>query len=274
MMKRYMKYLNAIWLSGILLVSCVDDYTDANLPRLLDAPAVSSVAIADDEIRDGTSTQITVVVVDAPAGLDSVAVTALDENEDEVGEYSIETAYEGMTAGDIEITYTAPEQTTGLITITVTVFDRQVRPNGDVVQKSSVPKSVGLQVFCEPPLVGTYTVLGEFLVDDFNSPDVVTDQVVTTVDCAWAYAVEDLTGGLYTTTYATNYGTVPVAAEINIDPDTNLISWEGVSDQFGGEIVQDPAQPGSYFDPENEQFVIYWTATAFGERGIATFTKQ
>ncbi len=273
-MMKHLLYLTFFLGIGLALPACVDDYQDANPPRLLDSPAVSSITVADDEIKDGTSTTITVVVVDAPAGLDSISVVALDQNEDEVGSYSIDTQYKGMTNGDVEITYTAPTQTTGFINLTVTVFDRQLRPTGDIVRKSSVPKSVEIFVFCEPPLVGPYTVKGEFLIDDFNSPEVSGEQQVITVDCAYAYAVADLSGGLYTSTYATNYGTLPVEAVIEIDPDTNLVTWQNTSDQFGGEFVQDPAQPDSYFDPEKNQFVIYWTATAYGERGISTFTKQ
>jgi hypothetical protein len=65
-----------------------------------------------------------------------------------------------------------------------------------------------------------------------------------------------------------------VEADISIDPDTNLVTWENVSDQFGGEFIQDPAQPDSNFDPDTNTITIYWTATAYGERGISTFTKK
>lgn len=261
---------------GLLLLaySCVDDYQDANPPRLLDAPAVSRVTAVKTEINDGESTQVTATVVDAPAGVDSVAVTTTDENGDPVGSTTIDTPLTGQTQGDIEVTYTSALKFTGIVSVTITVFDKQYDEKGEVVRKSSVPKSAEVTVICTLPLNGTYEVLGQFLQDDFSSPDVILDQEVINTDCISKYLVEDLSGGLYTSTYGDNYGTDPVAAEINIDPDTNLVTWEGVSDQFGGEVIQDSAQPDSFYDPDTKQITIYWTATAYGERGISTFTKK
>jgi len=258
----------------LLIFSCVDDYQDANPPHLLDAPALYSVDVSNDLIKDGTSTTITANVVDAPAGIDSVAVTTADENGDPLGNVNIETPINGQTEAQIEIMYTAPENTAGMVEVSVQVFDKQYDEKGEVVRKSSVVKSIEISIYCEPPLVGVYSVLGQFIQDDFGSPEVTIDQEVSSVDCLNTYLVEDLSGGLYTTTYAENYGTDPVEAEIIIDPDTNLVTWEGASDQFGGEFIQDPAQPGSYYDPDAKQIVIYWTATSYGERGISTFTKK
>ena len=265
-----------IFIYGILLLlySCVDDYQDANPPRLLDSPAVSRVTASNNVIKDGESTLVTATVVDAPAGVDSVAVSPQDESGNIVGTFSIETSLTGQTQGDIEVSYTAPLQFTGIVSVFITVYDKQYDQDGEIVRKSSVPKAAEVTVLCEPPLIGTYEVLGHFLQDDFGSPDVTEDQILTNVDCISRYMVEDLSGGLYTTTYATNYGTGPVEAEINIDPDSNLVTWEGASDQFGGEFVQDPAQPDSFYDPDTKQIIIYWTATSYGERGISTFTKK
>jgi len=257
-----------------LIFSCVDDYQDANPPPLLDGPALYSVDVANDLIKDGTSTTITANVVDAPAGIDSVAVTTADENGEPLGTVSVDTPINGQTTAQIEISYTAPENTAGMVEISVQVFDKQYDDKGQVVRKSSVVKSVEIDIYCEPPLAGNYSVLGQFIQDDFGSPDVTTDQEVISVDCQDTYLVEDLSGGLYTTTYAENYGAEPVEAEIVVDPVTNRVTWQDVSDQFGGEFVQDPAQPDSYYDPDAEEIVIYWTATAYGERGISTFTKK
>ncbi len=272
-----MKKLNSILFILMILAviaSCVDNYQDANPPRLKDGPALNSVEVANDLIQDGTSTTILANVVDSPAGIDSVAVTTADENGDPKGTTTVETPITGQTRAEIEITYTAPANTAGEVIVSVQVFDKQFDDKGEVVRKGSVSRSVNISIFCEPPLVGTYTVLGEFLVDDFGSPDVTNDQEVTSVDCLEAFMVEDLSGGLYTSTYADNYGTAPVEAVINIDSDTNLVTWENVSDQFGGEFLQDPAQPDSFFDPAANKITIYWTATAYGERGISTFTKK
>jgi len=270
------RLINRSLLYGLIvfIYACVDDYQDANPPRLLDSPAVSRVTASDDEIRDGESTLVTATVVDAPAGIDSVAVSTIDQNGDEIGTYSIDTPLTGQTQGDIEITYTSPAQYTGEVSITITVYDRQFDENGEVVRKNSVPKSVEVLVICEPPLIGTYEVLGQFLQDDFGSPEVTLDQEVMNIDCIRRYQVEDISGGLYTTTYADNYGTTAVEAEIDVDPDTNLVTWENASDQFGGEFIQDSAQPDSNYDPDTKTITIYWTATTYGERGISTFTKK
>jgi hypothetical protein len=269
-------YILKLFLFGFLVLgyACVDDYQDANPPSLLDSPAVSRVTAVDDEILEGESTTVTATVVDAPAGVDSVAVTAMDENENSVGSYTVNTPLTGQTAGDIEISYTAPMRFMGTVSVSVTVYDKQFDDKGEVVRKNSVPKSAEILIICTQPLSGTYEVTGQFLQDDFDSPDVVMDQSVINTDCVSKYLVEDLSGGLYTSTYAENYGTNPVEAEIDIDPDTNLVTWENVSDQFGGEILQDDAQPDSFFDPDTNTITIYWTATSYGERGVATFIKQ
>ncbi|MBR9997791.1 MAG: hypothetical protein KFF73_02415 [Cyclobacteriaceae bacterium] len=270
------KSINNLFLFGLLVLvySCVDDYQDANPPRLLDSPAVTRVTASDSEILEGESTTITATVVDAPAGVDSVAITATNEDGDPVGSYTLNTPLTGQTQGDIEITYTAPLKFMGIVAVSVTVYDKQFDEKGEVVRKSSVPKSAEVEVICTLPLNGTYEVTGQFLQDDFGSPDVVLDQEVINTDCISSYLVEDLSGGLYTGTYADNYGTDPVEAEINIDPDTNLVTWENVSDQFGGEVLQDDAQPDSFFDPDTNTITIYWTATSYGERGISTFVKK
>ena len=271
-MKTLFNIVSVICLLG-LMNACVDDYQDANPPRLKDSPAVSSVAIADEILKGGTSTKITAVVVDAPAGVDSVGVEALDADEEPVGSFTIDTPLTGQTKGDIEITFTAPANVSATLTITVAVFDKQFDEKGEVVRKSSVPQEVEVSVICGV-LAGYHSVTGEFLVDDFGSPAVTKDQVVLSVDCNNNYLLEDITGGLYTTTYAENYATDPAEAEISLNPDTNLIVWSGVSDQFGGEVIQDPAQPASNYDPGTKTFVIYWQATSYGERGVSTFTMK
>ena len=255
------------------LNACVDDYQDANPPRLKDSPAVSSVTVANELLKSGESTKITAVVVDAPAGVDSVGVEALDEDDEPVGTYTVDTPLTGQTKGDIEITFTAPTGVSSAITITVTVYDKQFDEDGEVVRKNSVPQDVEVNVICGV-LAGPHSVKGEFLVDDFGSPTVTKDQVVLSVDCNNNYLLEDITGGLYTTTYADNYDTDPAEAEIFLDSETNLITWSDVSDQFGGDVIQDPDQPASSYNPATKTFVIYWTATSYGERGVATFTMK
>ena len=123
---------------------------------------------------------------------------------------------------------------------------------------------------------GLYDVNGVILVDDFGSgPYNYTDRI-SLADCATegAYSIVDISGGLYTNAYATAYDAVPAAAVIVFDPSIDgPVTWTGVSDQFGGEIIEDPASPvSSNYNAATGIITIYWTATAFGERGITTYT--
>lgn len=124
---------------------------------------------------------------------------------------------------------------------------------------------------------GTYDVLGTILVDDFGSgPYTYTDRL-SLADCAvdGVYQISDISGGLYTNAYATSYGTSPATAVLNFASTGGAVTWTGVSDQFGGQIIEDPlATTTSNYDAANGIITIYWTATAFGERGITVYTIQ
>lgn len=126
---------------------------------------------------------------------------------------------------------------------------------------------------------GNYDVNGTLIVDDFGSgPYNFTEFVVATA-CPdeTTYTIADISGGLYTNSYATAYGTSARAADIVIDQagGAGSVTWSGVSDQFGGAIIEDAASAtASNYDPGTGVITIYWTATAFGERGITTFTPN
>jgi len=261
------------------IASCVDEFTDSQAPVFFDSPAVSDVSFVNDNdtIEDGTSTDVSVIVVDAPGGVDSVGILLEDVNGDPAGTASVTTPLTGQTSGELIVNYVADKPFAGNVDITITVFDQQEDPRDNTtLRKNSVPQTVTVNVFCQPPLVGTYDVLGEFLVDDFGSPDVNDVQDIISVDCDLTYQVEDMSGGLYTTTYATAYTTDPVIADIVLDPVTNLITWTGVGDQFGGDMLEDAANANgpSDYNPGTNTVTIYWTATAYGERGVSTFTLQ
>ena len=124
---------------------------------------------------------------------------------------------------------------------------------------------------------GSYDVNGTLLVDDFGSGPYNAVELLASTNCpdGTVYGISDITGGLYTNSYATVYGTSARAAEINIPEAGGVVTWEGVSDQFGGEIIEDPASDTeSNYNTTTGVITIYWTATAFGERGITTFTPQ
>lgn len=269
-----MKSISFIYILGLVFIfaSCVDDFEDANPPRLLDAPAVNSLSITEDVLKGGTSTVITLNVTDAPAGLASATVTDVDEFGVSVGgSVSVITDINGLTKGEVEIEYTAPEGFSGTVTLSAFVSDGQTDEDGEDASKSSVARTVDIEVLCGD-LAGSHTVDGEILVDDFGSGPYTFMDNISLADCEeeGAYNISDISGGLYANAYADNYGTSARAALIVINSTTNVVTWSGVSDQFGGQFVQDPAQPDSNYDAGAGTITIYWTATAFGERGITT----
>lgn len=125
-------------------------------------------------------------------------------------------------------------------------------------------------------VAGLYNVVGAILVDDFGSGPYAYVDRIALADCSveGGYSISDITGGLYTNDYATNYGLTPAAAVIEFDPTTDgPVTWSGVSDQSGGSILEDPASAtASNYNAAIGVITIYWTATAFGERGITTYT--
>lgn len=268
--------LSALMVLMVLTSSCVDEYEDANPPRLLDAPAVNSLSISNRAVTEGQRLTLSVNVTDAPAGVDSVGTSARDASNNERGSFTVDTPINRQTSGEIMLTFTAQENFGGLATLSVAVFDRQQDENGDLFRKNSVPRTVEVYIACRQ-LDWRYRVTGEFLVDDFDTKDVTNTEVVAVVDCNNdTYEVLDITGGLYTTTYAEEYEVEPAAAVLNWDPDTNEITWSDVPDQredSDGSIIQDPAQPMSNYDPDTNTITIYWTTTRFGERGITTYTR-
>lgn len=125
-------------------------------------------------------------------------------------------------------------------------------------------------------VAGLYDVSGVILVDDFGSgPYSYTDRIALS-DCSveGEYAISDISGGLYTNDYATAYGVSPAGATIEFDPAADgPVTWSGVSDQFGGSVLEDPASAiSSNYNATTGVISIYWTATAYGERGITVYT--
>lgn len=123
-----------------LLVACVDDYQDANPARQLDGPAIFSVNAAAKSVVAGGTVSLTANVVDAPGGIASVAASAVDEDGDEAGSFTVTNSRSGETKGLVELLYQAPDGYVGEITITVTVTDAQSPP------KKSAPVTTTIEV--------------------------------------------------------------------------------------------------------------------------------
>lgn len=269
-MKRNVLYLLAVL---FIAVSCVDDYQDANPPRLLDSPAVSSISITNEILSGGGSTTITITVSDAPAGLDSVATSAIQDGEDIGGDFVVGD-FQGLTQGSFDITYTLPNGVSGAVELNVEVFDGQKDEDGESARKSSGVQTASITALCGT-YSGVYDINGTILVDDFGSGPYDYEEVMTSPDCTEANQlfITDITGGLWSGDYADAYGASARNATLVVDPASGDVTWSGVSDQFGGEIIQDAAQPTSNIDGSGV-ITVYWTATGFGERGVTTLTPQ
>ena len=156
------KSLNFLFLMlvGTIVFSCVENYQEANPPRLKDAPAVASVTSSASQIFDGASDLITINVVDAPAGIDSIGYSITDEQGDMSGTVSFNNlaTLKGKTKGEVLATYTSEKNKAVTVTLTFTVFDKQIS-EGKVVRKSSVPQSMVIEVICPSDLAGTYTTV-------------------------------------------------------------------------------------------------------------------
>lgn len=131
-------------------------------------------------------------------------------------------------------------------------------------------------------LAGLYTVTGETLVSDFAvNPTYTYDEALGLTDCTveGTYPVFDVTGGLWSQregddSYSDLYNATARSTNITINPNTNVVTWPTLSDEFGGNIVQDSAQPASNYDAASNTITLYWEATGFGERGITTYVLQ
>ena len=249
----------------------MDDFEDANPSRPLDGPAATEAVASTDVVVSGGTVDISVTVVDAPAGLDSASVRATDALGVDRGGTAVLSSGQGITEGTAVVTYTSPAGLSGALNLSVRVWDGQVDDSGDDAAKGSDPLDVSVTLLCGGK-AGTYNGDGNIIVDDFGSGPYTFIENITLADCETedAYLVSDISGGLYANDYADAYGTSARAATLVIEADQS-VTWTGVSDQFGGEIIEDPAGLGSNYNPATSTFTIYWTATAYGERGITTY---
>ena len=203
------KLIYFVFLAGFIIIiySCVDNYQDANPPKLKDAPAVASISVENDIIIDGTSTKITIKVVDAPAGIDSVGYSILDEHDQKSGTLTFDNlnTLRGQSTGQIIATYTAEKNKAVIVSISFTIYDKQYR-NGEVVRKSSIPQSVQIEVVCPSDLAGTYsTVTSGTSTDPGANTNPVTDihseVILKTTEIPGEYEISDASAGIYDAWY-------------------------------------------------------------------------
>jgi hypothetical protein len=228
---------------SFIIPSCVDDYLDANPPRLKDAPAVASVSVQDMIISDGTTTTITISVVDAPAGIDSVGYSIADESGDEVGSVAITNleTLKGKQEGEIIATYTSEPGIAAVVTITFIVYDKQ-SSEGEVVRKESVPQSVQIEVVCPSDLAGTYSTSTSGSSTDGganNNPlsGLASEVTLTATETPGEYTISDASAGAYDAWYLGVYYAEPSALSGILKDACGSITIKEFESPFDGDGV-------------------------------------
>ncbi|MEM1405724.1 MAG: hypothetical protein AAGG59_03035 [Bacteroidota bacterium] len=129
-MKRILYFI--LLLGAIVPFSC-DDETFTTPQVFLDSPSFVATQSADTLSGSDVLT-INVTVTDAPAGVDSIAVSTTND----LGSFTVnENGIIGQTEGSFSVNVELPLIYEGKFDITVEVFDRQIdETTGDPVQKS------------------------------------------------------------------------------------------------------------------------------------------
>ncbi len=272
------KLKNIVMSLGVILVvsSCVDDYQDANPPRLLDAPAVNTINISNTRILDGGTTTITIPVVDAPAGIDSLGYTLeilSGSSESSAGVVSFENFAElrGRTEGELQVTYTAPENETIRVELTFTVYDRQMR-EGEVVRKSSVSRSVVVDVVCNM-LEGTYSAVTSGTSTDpgaNNNPasGIETEVILSVTDDLGVYSIDKSTGKVFDAWYLGVYYADPQDVAGTLSSQCGEVTLTSYQSPFGDAIIQSSGSIGA------NGVITYTAMNEFGDEWSVVLTPQ
>lgn len=263
-----------IFTVGVLINACVDDYQDANPPRLLDAPAVASVTAANEFIQDGESTTITISVVDCPAGIDSIAYQLADENGDPIGKLTIDNFNEvkGKNKAEIVATYTSVPSVAVEVTLTFTVYDLQYR-EGEEVRKSSVPQSVTITVVCASDLAGIYNAITNGTSTDGganNNPAVDIESVVTltATETPGEYIIDKATGKVFDAWYLGVYYGDPIDVEGVLKDACGSITLDSYDSPFGDPITE---SSGSV---DGNGVITFTAVNAYGDEWTVVLTPQ
>lgn len=170
----YASFLVTSW----LFMGCLDEYSSANPPIRKDSPVVNSLTVTGEAIRSfrangtevvyvefGQKVVIDVNVIDAPGLIDSAIVSLSDKT---IGTVAVvKPSFDAVRLkekGTFQIEYTADDDNTGFVTLSVTVKDTQnVKGEKDIIRtpgKTSVVQSLTFRaISCLPTrnLVGVWT---------------------------------------------------------------------------------------------------------------------
>ena len=111
----------------------------------------------------------------------------------------------GKTKGEIKATYTSVKNMAVVVTITFTVFDKQMS-EGEVVRKSSVAQSVEVEVVCASDLAGTYSTVVSGTSTDGNAntnpvSDLKSEVTLKATSTLGEYTISDASAGIYDAWY-------------------------------------------------------------------------
>src|SRR5687767_6879955 len=159
LIKQEMKTTSLLILSLLVLVSCADDYTDANPKPRLDAPTIRISGTGSNQkiltiptnrfqsnnvayVSYGAPVEFTVTVVDAPGKVSEVSVTpSVPEFGTVTLNSSTVTALQGQEQGEFKFTFTPnpalPDESDRPLNLVVTVTDSQTDEEGEANAKTT-----------------------------------------------------------------------------------------------------------------------------------------
>ncbi len=227
-----------LYILGLLFVtaSCVDDYTDANPPRQLDAPTLRISASGSNQklltvtvnpyqktylayVQYGGPVEYTVSVIDAPGLVGGVTVSP---SVPEFGSVTVDdasvAALIGKEKGDFKFTFTPsatlPDMSDRSFNLVVDVSDSQLNPSGESAAKTSRLTMPTNLVSClgEQLEEGLYVVTeasgnldggAAYTLDDLKADGGVEEILVeVSMDRPGLYTVDEVTGGVWPVYYS------------------------------------------------------------------------
>jgi hypothetical protein len=230
-----MKNISLLIFGLLVLVGCVDDYTDSNPRPRLDAPTIRISATGSNQkilavptnrfqsnnvayISYDAPVEFTVSVIDAPGKVSEVTVTpSVPEFGTVTLNSSTVTALQGQEQGDFKFTFTPnpalSDQSDRPLNLVIAVTDSQTNEEGEANPKTTTLVVATNLVTCvsEGLEEGTYRVTAANGNLDGNIPYTLDDLeadfggeiiVEITQEFPGRYTMDEVTGGVWPTYYA------------------------------------------------------------------------
>jgi hypothetical protein len=218
------------------VISCVDDYTDANPPVQFDAPTFRISSSANNQViittpvnqfqntystylKYGAPIEFTVSVIDAPGKVASVSAVA---SVPDFGSVTLDnasvSALVGKEVGEFKFTFTPsavlPDESDRVLNLVISVTDSQVDEHGESKAKTTTLTVPSNLVSCVSQDLeeGLYHVTeasgnidggGAYTLDDLKADGGVDEIVVSiTKDRPGLYTMNEVTGGCWPVYYS------------------------------------------------------------------------